>query len=80
MPAVRVTFFRQFDFDLADLGLTVGSYSSPNSCYIQARAIYLAESSTVSDKIEDRARLLTINTGTDRSASVDYTVAQNQIT
>ncbi len=71
---MRVILFRQSDFDLADLGLIIGSYSSPNSCYIQARAIHLAENNTISDKIEDRARLLIVNTEIDRNASVDYTI------
>ena len=74
---MRVILFRQSDFDLADLGLIIGSYSSSSSCYIQARAIYLAEGSTVSDKMKDRARLLVVNIKTDRSASVNYTVTWN---
>ena len=74
MLVVRVAFFGQSDFDFIDLGLIVGSYSSSNSCYIKARAIYLTEGSTVSDKIEDRARLLAVDTGIDRSANVNYTV------
>ena len=68
----QIALFGQSDFDLADLGLTVGSYSCPSSCYIQARAIHLTEGSTVLDKIKDRARLLAVNTRTDRSASVNY--------
>ncbi len=81
MPEVRVTLFRQSNFDFADLGLIIRSYSSsPSSCYIQARVIHLTESSTVSDKVKNRTRSLTVNIGIDRNTSVDYTVAWNQIT
>ena len=45
-------FFRQSDFDFVDLGLIVGSYFFLNNYYIQARAIYLVEGSTVLDKID----------------------------
>ncbi len=73
MSVIRVILFKQSNFNLANLGLTVGSYSSLSNYYIQAWAIHLTEGNTVSDKI-DRTRLLVINTGTDRSASVDYTI------
>ncbi len=65
MLVVRVIFFRQSDFDFIDLGLTVRSYSSLSNYYIQTRAIHFVEGSTVSDKIENRARLLVINTEID---------------
>ncbi len=74
MSVIRITLFRQSDFNLTDLRLTVGSYSSPSSYYIQAQAIHLTKGSTVSDKIKDRARSLTIDIGTDRNTSVNYTM------
>ena len=71
---MRVTLFRQSDFNLTNLELTVKNYSSPNNYYIQARAIYLTKGSTISDKIKDRARSLAINTRTNRNTSVNYII------
>ncbi len=73
MPAIRVTFFKQSDFNFTDLKLIVESYFSLNNYYIQARAIHLTESNTVSDKI-NKARLLAVNIETNRNISVNYTV------
>ncbi len=75
MPVVRVTLFKYSDFDFIDLGLTVGSYSFFSNYYIQARAIYLAKDSTVSNKIKNRARLLAVDIEINRNTSVNYTLA-----